>query len=705
MMVKYPLMLTASFCLNMLSQAQTLKDSVPVLEKVVVNKEYPGYHVNDPSSSLKAVGSLLHLPQNIQVVTAKLVNHQQATDMTDVSRNVSGAAISVNESWGNYSNVFMRGGPVTPLRNGMNVKMPWGPLAEDMCMVERIEFVKGPAGILMANGEATALYNIVTKKPAGSGRGEVSLSSASFDLYRAAVDLDGRLNKSGNILYRLNVMGQTKNSHRQFDFNKRFAFAPVISYKLADNTLLTAEYTLQQMKMPMLGSAYVFSLKMGDLPRNTSMLEENIAPVKINDQNLFVTLDHRLSDHFTLTARLAYLNYQQEGASMWPANLDSSGNLLRSVSNWDAYSECRSGQVYTSVQIKTGGVEHRLLGGMDVSYKNYYADFYQYATITGYDNFGNSIPFNIYHQVHGKILPQDLPRFDRTLPLRERAFCTLGESLSSIYIQDELHLDKKVRTTLAGRYSRLVQHSFGVFSDDKRFSPRIGLSYSIKQEAAAYALYDCSFIGQQGTDSASHPFKPLTGRSVEVGYKKYWLNGKLHTSLSLYQLMRKNLVTYIPGSEIKAVQTKQTRTEGVEVDVKGDITKQFSLVANYAFTKSRITKDLDQSKVGEQPDGPGVPMHIGNAWTSYKIGQIWRASLGYQWQGERQHNLPAYHRFDANIAVNLKTITIALMANNILNKHLYSGAPFEYNNDPVSTEYYFQVEPGANFRINVACRF
>ena len=583
--------------------------------------------------------------------------------------------------------------------------MPWGPLAEDMSVVDRIEFVKGPAGFLMANGEPTAIYNIVTKKPSGVNRGEVSLASASFDLYRVAADLDGKLNSSGNLLYRLNVMAQSKNSHRQFDFNKRFALAPVISYELAGNTLFTAEYTCQQMKMPMLGSAYLFSLKMGDLPNHSSMLEENIAPARINEHNFLITVDRRLSDHFKLTAKVAYLNDQQEGASVWPAHLDSAGNLLRSISNWDAYSECRSGQVYATGKFTAGNIKHSILGGIDISYKNYYADFYQYATITGYDNFGNSVPFNIYHPIHGKMMPQDLPKFDRTLPLKERAFCTMGESLSSIYIQDELHLAGNIRATFAGRYSRLRQNSFGMYSEDKKFSPRMGLSYTIDLSASAYALYDCSFIGQQGTDSLSHPFKPLTGRSFEVGFKKNWLNGILNTTLSVYQVKRNNLITYIPGPAFKAVQTKQTRTRGVELDIRGDVSKQFSVVANYAFTKAAITKDVDESKIGEQPDGPGVPEHIGNLWMNYKICRIWHASLGNQWQGKRQHGLPAYHRTDANVSVNIKALTIAIMANNILDKYLYSGAPFEFNNDPVSSEYYFQVEAGVNFRVNVTCRF
>ena len=43
-----------------------------------------------------------------------------------------------------------------------------GPLTEDMSMVERIEFVKGPAGFMLANGDPSGFYNVVTKKPSGS---------------------------------------------------------------------------------------------------------------------------------------------------------------------------------------------------------------------------------------------------------------------------------------------------------------------------------------------------------------------------------------------------------------------------------------------------------------------------------------------------------------------------------------------------------
>jgi iron complex outermembrane recepter protein len=160
-----------------------------------------------------------------------------------VTRNVSGA--TKIEHWDNYARITMRGSNVGAFRNGMNVSTDWGPLTEDMSMVERIEFVKGPAGFMLANGDPSGFYNVVTQKPSGRTKGEAGVSMGSFDLYRATADLDGKLSKDGKLLFRLNVMGQLKGSHRPFDYNNRYSIVPVLKYLIEDKTSVTLEYTQQ----------------------------------------------------------------------------------------------------------------------------------------------------------------------------------------------------------------------------------------------------------------------------------------------------------------------------------------------------------------------------------------------------------------------------------------------------------------------------
>lgn len=152
----------------------TLSESQEDLEEVVITKNK--YKQDKPSLSLRLQTPVLEIPQNIQIVSAQTLKDQQIISMSDgVIRNVSGAVRL--EHWGDlYTNITMRGSQIQAFRNGFNVVSSfWGPLTEDMSFVDHIEFVKGPAGFMLSSGDPSGLYNVVTKKPTGNTKGEVSV--------------------------------------------------------------------------------------------------------------------------------------------------------------------------------------------------------------------------------------------------------------------------------------------------------------------------------------------------------------------------------------------------------------------------------------------------------------------------------------------------------------------------------------------------
>lgn len=705
-----------SFGLCLLAALSSLSqipiDTIAELQQVIFEGSSK-YKADELSPSLRVTTPIIELPQNVQVVTRELLRDQQVFDMLEgVTRNVSGAMRQ--DSWDNHVNILMRGASITAFRNGMNVKMPWGPITEDMSMVERIEFVKGPAGFMLANGEPTGFYNVVTKKPTGVPRNEASISLGSFDNYRATLDIDGKVRKNDRLLYRINLMGQLRNSHRDFDFSNRLTAVPVISYRVNENTTLTAEYTFQYMRMAMLGSAYVFSpAKYGELPRNFSILDGNLEPTTIRDQSLFLTLNHEIAPGWTFNSQLAYLRYDQQGASMWPAypvGLEANGDLTRSIANWDAFNESKLGQAYLTGSVQSGSVSHKILGGIDMGYKSYYADFYQAFNLSGYDIYGSPVTFNVYNPIHGYVPASGQPAFDRSLPLRVRGGGTLGESYGGFYAQDELgFLENRLRVTIAGRYSRLRQHSYGTYSNDNRFTPRAGVSFSVDPSTSVYALYDQSFVAQQGADSTGSPFVPVTGNNMEAGIKKDWGGGKWNSTLSVYRIIRNNVISVVPGPQYKAIQTGQTRTSGVEIDVNGEVARGLNLSLNYAYTNAEVTRDEDPAKVGGPVPNVFFADHLSNAWLSYRAstGKIrgMGISLGYQYQGKRKEGLPDYFRLDGNISWQGPQFGVALNVLNIFNEYLYMGSMFEHNNDLSSSEYNYQIEPGVNFRTTFTCRF
>jgi iron complex outermembrane receptor protein len=636
-------------------------------------------------------------------------------------RNVSGATRV--EHWGDlYTNITMRGSQIQAFRNGMNVvNSYWGPLTEDMSFVDHIEFVKGPAGFMLANGDPSGLYNVVTKKPTGINKGEASVTLGSFDLYRATLDLDGIVSKNGKLLYRLNVAGQNKNSFRPYEYNNRYSIAPVISYQIDENTKLTAEYTLQHAKMSDVGSFYVFSTAgYATLPREFTLLSPGMAPTKINDHSAFVNLEHAISPGWKLTTQAAYFNYQQAGSSMWPNDLLATNAIRRSVGIWDAASEMTLGQLFLNGSVSTGGIEHQILAGVDLGTKNYMADWGQSHSLDSVNG-----EFNPFNPVYGA--PNNgYPQFSRDLNLSARAVSIGGlmdERYTGVYLQDQLgFLNNKLRLTLAGRYTYVSQSTWGGEAQTARhFTPRIGLSASVTPQTSVYALYDQAFIPQNGILIGGGSAQHITGNNMEVGLKKDWLGGRWNSTLSLYRILKNNEITSsgIPNSN-ESIEIGQKVAEGIEFDLRGEILRGLNLTANYAYTNAKVTQvnqGVAESVAYEGQRIPGSSEHTLNAWLSYKLesGKLKGAGIcgGFTQLLDRatgsfsrtnpEQNLPDYFKLDAGAFWERNNLKITFNAFNVLDEYLYSGA--YYTNYFSKPAYSWQAEAPRNYRLSLAYKF
>ncbi|TDE18599.1 TonB-dependent receptor [Dyadobacter psychrotolerans] len=697
----------------------SLKEDANQLQEVVVHGG-SGYKTNEVSSSLRIQTPILETPQNIQVVSSKVLSDQQIISMSDgLIRNVSGAARL--EHWGDlYANITMRGSQIQAFRNGFNVVSSfWGPLTEDMSFVDHIEFVKGPAGFMLANGDPSGLYNVVTKKPTGQTKGEASITVGNYGLFRTALDLDGKLSQDGKLLYRLNVSGQNKKSFRANEYNNRYSIAPVVSYQIDEKTKLTAEYTLQYAKMSDVGSYYIFSTEgYATLPRDFTTLPAGLEPTKIKDHSFFLNLQHQFNSDWRITAQAAYFNYQQKGTSLWPNVVNPDGGLIRSVGIWDAASEMTLAQVFLNGNVSTGAVTHRILGGIDIGSKDYMADWVQSHAL---DTLGGE--YNIHSPYTGA--PNNgYPVWDRTLNLEARAVNGGGlmdQKYTGIYAQDELgFLNNKIRLTLAGRYTYVSQSSWGGPQvSDKHFTPRVGLSISLDKQTSLYALYDQAFTPQSGKLANGGTIKPLTGNNREIGIKKDWAGGKWNTTAAIYSITKRNELTADPNSPPNSglsIVLGEKRAQGVEFDLRGTIVNGLNLVANYAYTDSKVTKvaaGVTDIKVDDVI--PGFAKHTVNSWLSYKLqnGALKGTgiSAGFTYLADRatgtwntsnaKENLPNYFKLDGGLFWEKDNIKLTLNVFNILDEYLYSGSFYGY----MGNVYSWQAEAPRNARFSINYKF
>lgn len=710
-MKKKTLVLSAFLYTCSAMYAQTIKKDTTVVEEleevVVKGKYYKNYTTKDVSGSLRLATPILNVPQNIQVISADALADQQVMGLSDGAlRNVSGAMRL--EHWADlYTHVNMRGSRVSAFINGVNVRSNWGPLSEDMAYVDRIEFMKGPAGFLLSNGEPSGIYNIVTKKPFfhSDNKGSVSATAGSFNLYRAEIDINTPV--TDKLAFRLNAMAKNQESFRPHEFNDRYMINPSATYLLTDKTSLTAEYIYQKAKMSELGSMYIFSKKgYGIYDRNKTLTDPGIDPTNISEHYANLNLQSQLTNDWKLTTQLSYMQDDQMGSSIWPSSVTNDDKVIRRLSFWKGNNTMKFAQVFLNGTVQTGVVTHKILTGLDMADKKYMADWNQGGNL-------DSVGFDINNPVYGGIT---YPTYNDSKSLKQIG-SKLGETYSAIYFQDEIGLlDDKLRVTLAGRYTDVHQNQYGTARKAQKFTPRVGISASILKDFSVYGLYDQNFIPQAGILRSGGKIEPITGENLELGLKKDWLNGRWNTTLSIYQITKNNELVADPKNtpaERFSIVKGQSVARGIEFDAKGEIFNGMNAIINYAFTDNQITKsNIPTLKVGEKV--AGYATHLFNSWLNYTIPQGalkgLGASLGFSFMGDKttwswsdkdgDAKLGDYRKWDAGVFWGNRNIKVTLNVFNVANEYLYSGAYYGWG-----AYYYYQTEAPRNYRLSVSYKF
>ncbi|KAA8486281.1 iron complex outermembrane receptor protein [Arcticibacter tournemirensis] len=708
----------------------SLKENRAELEVVQIKGHRNKFKTDKVSPSLRLQSPLIEIPQNIRVVTDKLIADQLVFDIVDgVTRNVAGT-VRTGHWDAQYANISTRGTTIPAFRNGMNQKMPWGPLADDAATIERIEFIKGPSGFMMANGEPGGIYNVVTKKPTGENRSSVSFSGGGYNLGRAAIDLDGKLSADGRLLFRLNAAAQTKGSYNKYNYTDKYVIAPVVSYQIDSNTLVTAEYTTQHVEAQALGT-YGFSPNgFGDTDPSFFIGDPSLDPNKLYDHNATLYFNHKLNNDWKVNAQVAYVRYGLFGGTPWPSQIALNGDMKRYLNISEELAINKNAQVSIMGDLATGPVIHRLMAGVDMGNLKTWGDF---GSAQEPDlRLGDNKVFNIYNPEYG--IPMDsIPVFDRSRSIQIRSGSSTyltNLTYTGVYLQDEIRmLDEKLRLTLAGRFTHAVTvgKTNKTHISDNIFSPRVGLSYSVTKDFSAYALYDQSFLPVGGQDFAGDPFKPIRGNNVELGLKKDWFDGKWNTTIAAYKITKKNVLTQDLDPEHRAinpnaqVQVGEIESKGIELDIVGEIVSGLNVVLNYAYTDAIVSKDNNPELVGRHV--ANSVKHLTNGWLSYRYKK--QGSLldgfgltgGYQIHLDRYAGttarplmLPEYYRFDAGATYEKGKLSVSCLVNNLLDRRLLTQGSYNQLDPkkvtPTNVNYYTYIyEMPRNARLSIAYRF
>jgi iron complex outermembrane receptor protein len=134
-----------------------------LMEVIVKANVDSKYAETKTSEGLRLNLPLNEIPQNIAVIPHQLLADQGLISMSEAIRTVSG--IQKNYGGLNDYTLNIRGteGPHNVFRNGLGGY--WWNQQEDVDMLEKIEFIKGPAGFIVSNHQPGGFVNNVTKQP------------------------------------------------------------------------------------------------------------------------------------------------------------------------------------------------------------------------------------------------------------------------------------------------------------------------------------------------------------------------------------------------------------------------------------------------------------------------------------------------------------------------------------------------------------
>jgi iron complex outermembrane receptor protein len=220
---------------------------------------------------------------------------------------------------------------------------------------------------------------------------------------------------------------------------------------------------------------------------------------------------------------------------------------------------------------------------------------------------------------------------------------------------------------------------------------------------AAYGSYSQSFNPVFGIASAGGALVPETAFQWEGGIKADLLDKKLSFSAAGYYIVKNNVAVPDPTKDIFFfLQLGQARSQGAELSLAGKLTEYWSIIANYAYTDTKVTQNQDPTLVGKR--FLSVPFNSGSLWTRYNFLQrpdkTLGAAIGLVGVGDRpgdlqnSFELPSYARWDAGFYYRRRQLSISVYFENVFDIQYYTGS--------VSA---FQVIPGAPFNVRGAVRW
>lgn len=539
----------------------------------------------------KMPGEILTTPASVSVITSKEIQERGATSVEQVVQYTAGVITDFYGTDDRFDYFDIRGFTPYTYRDGLAIGRTFAGIKEDPYAYERLEVLKGVSSAGFGVAEPGGSVNYVTKTPKSERFGEVYTTVGSYAHKEVGFDFGDNITKDDTLSYRLT--GKVQRANAEYDYSQddeNFVMGG-LTWRPSDTTSLTFVFDhLDKKGVPGSGG---YPLE-GDFDRSSFFGEPDYYFNDINRNSYSLMFDHDFGNGLSFGSKARYSNSVVNAGS---AYLDVANNATNEASRYFYGSDRSFDQFIVDAhfiyEANFDNVDSRTLVGAE--YNKYSSD--NYWIYTGAD------PINWLNPVYSGGPAAGTPVY----------LTSNDQKTKAIYLQEELTFSDRLTVSLGLRndWLDLSETNSGVTVADthSEFTKRIGVSYKITPELAAFASY-----GESVAPPASGA-DPTTGKQYEIGIKyKPDAFPALFTA-SVYDLTKENItsydyVTYLP------ITVEKVRNRGIELEAKAEITDNIDVIAAYSYIDSKIVEP------GEASDGNRlmrVPKNIASVWGTYTL--------------------------------------------------------------------------------------
>jgi len=673
-----------------MAAAQTLpanpEGEPAALGEIVVTGRAQRLYRTDKTTIGKTAENPLDIPQALQILNAELIEDQGARDITDLYRNISGVTFF------SYAGVTFRGFRQDEAYfDGVRGNPFIGFAVPQLFNIERVEVLKGPAGMLYGPGSPGGMINYVSKTPSPVFAGEVKGVIGDYDRVGVSGEVTGPVDRAGRITARAGVFYEERDSFRVNAGSRNLIGDLGVGIALTDRTDLTLQASVYDQTLP------------GNRLRGVPVDMDGNFLTDItwnhNETTDFATLEvqvyqarlaSQVADNvrFDATARYSESSERQnyhEPRGVIDTDRDGRPDAVRRQFR-DQYRDADSLSLAANLvaDVRAVGLNHRILFGADWARE----DLLFKSRTAAQANLGGPVPnLSLFNPVYGLTGAANY-NLD-ALPLSRSDDRSVR---GGVYLQDQVRFGERLMALAGVRWDRFEDDNriSGVDFEDSQATYRLGLIFKPRQDISTYLSWSDTFEPQAaGSQNAEvgGPFAPVTGAQVEAGVKTALHGGRVQVNAAVYRIVRENILQAdqslppINGRD-QLRPIGEVTSEGFEVDVSTDLTANWVLTANYGYNDTRITGTAPGQSITNAVGDRFVnaPRHQAGFWTRYQVPKLRTAfAFGGEYVAERvgfnNERVKPYTVFDASITTTLDVAKVRLRVDNLFDK-TYAASGF-----------------------------